>query len=146
MKQEEHEATTVSNTVAIGELTIIAKQTSKDVDKIVTNLDKLIPVHEKVANLRLILFASIVVVIGFGTWLTIEYFQMKETLATHMAVQKQKEIQIENDIKKNSKEELEKINNNKNQITYWKGRVTGLDNQFKSSFSSGIKINQSIRK
>ncbi len=39
MTQEDMERTTINNAKAIGELTIIAKQTSKDVDKLITHLD-----------------------------------------------------------------------------------------------------------
>ena len=39
MTQEDMERTTIDNAKAIGELTIIAKQTSKDVDKLITHLD-----------------------------------------------------------------------------------------------------------
>ena len=39
MSPEDIEATTIDNAKAIGQLTIIAKQTSKDVDKLITHLD-----------------------------------------------------------------------------------------------------------
>ncbi len=39
MSPEDIEKTTIENARAIGELTVIAKQTSKDVDKLITHLD-----------------------------------------------------------------------------------------------------------
>ena len=39
MTTQEIEVTTIDNAKAIGELTLIAKQTSKDVDKLITHLD-----------------------------------------------------------------------------------------------------------
>ena len=41
MSPEDIERTTIGNAQAIGELTVIAKQTSKDVDKLITHLDSL---------------------------------------------------------------------------------------------------------
>ena len=41
MTNEEIEKTTIDNARNIGELTVIAKQTSKDVDKLITHLDSL---------------------------------------------------------------------------------------------------------
>ena len=41
MSPDEIERTTIGNAQAIGELTVIAKQTSKDVDKLITHLDSL---------------------------------------------------------------------------------------------------------
>jgi len=52
MSTDDVEKTTIENTVAISKLTAIAEQTSKDVDKMVSHLDKLLPMHTRVEGLE----------------------------------------------------------------------------------------------
>jgi len=95
----------------------LQKTTTSNVNKIVGHLEKLLPVHTEISNLKKLLYASIVVALAFGAWITIEYHRVDKELATLQATLKEKDIEL----KKNQKQNIEKINNNKNQITYLKG-------------------------
>lgn len=103
---------TIDNTVAISKLTVIAESTTKDVDRLVKHIDKFLPVHEMIANIKKIIYSSLFVAIGFGTWITLEYFTLHSEVSTHIAVQNELNREIE-----------EKLGNNENQISYVKGRV-----------------------
>lgn len=112
-------AETLQNTVAIAKLTEIVSSLTKDTDRLVSHVEKILPVHEMIANLknmiinlRNLLYAVVAIAIGFGTWITIEYFELKDTVNTTIAVQKERNID-------SSKER----NTNKNQIQYLKGRI-----------------------
>ncbi len=57
---------TIENTVAIGKLVTISERTTLDVDKLVKHIEKFLPVHEKLSNLKKILYVSISVFAGFA--------------------------------------------------------------------------------
>lgn len=106
--------TTTENSLAIKELITLSSQATKDTDKLVKHLDNLIPIHEKVngVNKRLenleeeavkgirpetlknLLKWAVAIILGFGTWITLAHFGL-----------------------------IEKVNDNKNQINYLKGRI-----------------------
>ena len=103
---------TIENTVAIAKLTAISERTTIDVDKLVKHIERILPVHEKLSNLKKILYASITVGTLFCSWIAVEHFELKSHFHTHQAVEieKHKEISVE-------------TNYNKNQITYLKGVI-----------------------
>lgn len=119
---------TVQNTVAIGKLTAISERTTKDVDRLVSHIEKILPVHEQIATMRKILYSSIALAFVFAAWITQDHFKLKEQFVSHIAVQIERTVNE----KKNKKEEDEKNNNdkkeanikidkNQNQITWLKG-------------------------
>jgi len=103
---------TLNNTVAIAKLTEITSNLTKDTDRLVTHIEKILPFHAILANLKNILLAVIVTSVGFGTWITLEHFELKDKVNTLIAVDEQKHQEIE-----------ERYNHNKNQIQYLKGRL-----------------------
>ena len=107
---------TIDNTVAIAQLTAISERTTLDVDKLVKHIEKFLPVHEKLANLKKILYVGLSLFVTFGIWITLEHFAMDKKLNSHINVQDAKEVLY-------NKEVEEKISENKNQITYLKGRI-----------------------
>jgi len=132
---------TIDNTVAIGKLTAISERTTNDVDKLVRHIEKFLPVHEKLSNLKKILYSSMAVIMAYGVWITLECHRMDTRIETHSAVQTQKEKEITEDMRK-IKEEMryiekkstEGVSENKNQIVYLKGRLKAKEG--KSSNSS----------
>ena len=103
---------TLENTVAIAKLAEIVSNLTKDTDRLVSHVEKILPIHAIIANLKNILYWGIFVATGFGTWITVEHFNVKGQLDTLIAVQEEK-----------NKEHSEKITYNKNQIQYLKGRL-----------------------
>lgn len=111
---------TIDNTVAIRELTTIAKQTTKDVDKIVLHLDKLIPVHTQLEHLvsevsdikrennqgirpktlKSLLVWGALVVVAFGSWIETNHNSLKNSFTSHEAAQNEKEKITKKDLKK----------------------------------------------
>lgn len=106
--------------------------TTKNVDKLVSNMEKLIPIHEELKNLGIritdledeskqgvrpstlksILISVGFILLSFGTWVTIFCFNIDKELSNHKTLSM--EIQ---------KQQQEDIQDNKNQITYVKGRI-----------------------
>ena len=123
MSPEEQEKQIISNTMAITELTGIAKRTSEDVRTVVTHLDDLIPVLTTLKLVKNILIGASFVIIGFGTWITLFAFDLKNN---QTSINKNSSLFI-----KIQKEQVKKIEYNKNQISYNKGRITGLYNRDK---------------
>lgn len=130
------------NTKNIAELTAIAKNTSKDVEKLVNQFEKLIPVHEMIKNLNLkidelkkdiddgikpktlknLLVITFSIVISFGTWTVLNIFNIKKDVDLHTTLGEEHERMLLDrlgDIDKN-------IEDNRNQITYNKGRITSV--------------------
>lgn len=106
------------------EATIEAQnKTTNNVDKIVTHLEKLLPVHTDIANIKKIIYGMIAVSLAYGAWATVEYHRIDNELKIIKAVADEKEKEL----KKNLSEKTERINKNENQITYVKGRVTGME-------------------
>jgi len=133
-ERREKSQETIDNTVAIGQLVALQERTTKDVDKLVTHIEKFLPVHSKLANLRTTLYGVIAIALGFGTWITLDHFRLSEENATHIAVQAERELtkdaeqksmvkDILQEIKKNHIYLLEKVSKNETQITYLKGRI-----------------------
>jgi len=121
---------TIDNSVAIGQLVAIQKRTTKDVDRIVEHIEKILPIHEQIATMRKIQYGSIVVAIGFASWITLAHFALREQYTSHEAVQQEREenININKKLEEEKRDQTrkqieEKINKNKNQIAYVKGRV-----------------------
>ena len=110
----------VENALAIKELATIATQTTKDVDKIVIHLDKLIPVHSQLeglvkevkemkeenrrgirpATLKGLLAWGAIVVVAFGSWAETNHNTLKNNFNTHEATQKEKEKNVDSELKK----------------------------------------------
>lgn len=108
------------------------ENTNKNVDKLVSNMDKLIPIHEilnsiekrlasiedenkagiRPSLLKGILATSCFILIGFETWVTVTIFGLDKELSNHKTLSM--EVQ---------KQQQEDIQDNKNQITYIKGRI-----------------------
>lgn len=106
--------------------------TTKNVDKLVSNMEKLIPVHEELKNLGMritdledeskqgvrpstlksILISVGFVLLSFGTWVTVFCFNIDKELSNHKTLS----IEVQ-------KQQQEDIQDNKNQITYIKGRI-----------------------
>ena len=103
---------TLENTVAIAKLTEMTSNLTKDTDRLVKHIEKILPIHEVIANLKNLLYAGLIVSSAFGTWITLEHFSMKERLATFIAVQE-----------KDNRDLAKEITYNKNQIQYLKGRI-----------------------
>jgi len=103
---------TLENTVAIAKVTEMISSLTKDTDRLVKHVEKILPIHEVISNLKTLLYAGLIVSSSFGAWITIEHFNTKEKLATFMAVQETKH-----------QEQSKKIIYNKNQIQYLKGRI-----------------------
>ena len=130
---------TIDNTVAIGQLTTISERTTKDIDRLVTHIEKILPVHEKLEaiedrvkvlereasdgvrpkTLKNFLIWVAFIMISYAGWFTVDYFSLKEKFTSHSDVQKEKEIEL----KSWKKKALKRDNYNKNQITYLKGRI-----------------------
>jgi len=110
---------TVENTVAIGQLAVISERTTKDVDRLVMHIEKILPVHEQISMMKKILYATILTSTAFAGWITIAVFDVKENLRSHTDVQKEHDkTRKEADVYT-----TQRINHNKNQITYLKGRI-----------------------
>lgn len=94
----------------------------------------------KPKTLKELLKYSALVIIGFGTWIALMFFAVDKTITAHIELQKATIANIEKNADKqsikieilnNKTEELQKksdidgdkINDNKNQITYLKGRI-----------------------
>ena len=107
---------TIDNSVAIGKLVAIQERTTEDVDKLVRHIERFLPVHERLSNLKKILYVGLSLSVTFGIWITIEHFSIDRRLTAHIEVQDAKEVLY-------NKEVEEKISDNKNQITYLKGRI-----------------------
>ena len=133
-ERREKSQETIDNTIAIGKLIAVQERTTDDVDKLVRHIEKFLPVHSKLANLRTILFGVIFVALGFGTWITLDHFRLSGELATHIAVQAEHELtknaeqnamvkDILQEVKKNHIYLLEKVSKSETQITYLKGRI-----------------------
>lgn len=106
--------------------------TTKNVDKLVSNMEKLIPVHEELKNLGMritdledeskqgvrpstlksILISVGFILLSFGTWVTVFCFNIDKELSNHKTLSM--EVQ---------KQQQEDIQDNKSQITYIKGRI-----------------------
>jgi len=115
MRKDEDRApsqVTIENTVAIAELVTISKRTTLDMDRMIKHIEKILPIHEKISNLKKLLYSSIIVVAGFGTWIALEHFELKLKYETFEAVQEEQHKELNT-----------KVNNNLNQITYLKGRI-----------------------
>jgi len=114
---------TIENTVAIGKLVTLSGQTTKDVDRLVRHIEKFLPVHETIANIKKILYTFIAIASTFAIWITLEHFKTLTLLTAHIAVDGQIVIAKENELQINKKFLSDKINYNENQITYLKGRI-----------------------
>lgn len=108
---------TIDNSVAIGRLTAISERTTIDVDKLVKNIEKILPIHEKISNLKKVVYSSIGVILFYGAWITQGYFDLKEQVNTHIEVQRKQEAIS----KKNDEDLLKATHKNENQVTYLKG-------------------------
>lgn len=97
--------------------------TTKNVDKLTELMEDMLPFHTEIANLKNTVYGMIVIAIGFGIWITTEHYKLKELLGTHLAVQVEKEKKLQDDLKKNNEKFSQERNDNKNQITYLKGRI-----------------------
>jgi len=103
---------TVDNTVAIGQLTVISERTTKDVDRLVKHIEKILPIHEKLSNLKKILYSTITLIFAFCCWISLEHFDLKSNFHSLEKVEAEKHKGID-----------KKINTNTNQITYLEGRI-----------------------
>jgi len=103
---------TLENTVAIAKVTEMISSLTKDTDRLVKHVEKILPIHEVISNLKTLLYAGLLISSSFGAWITLEYFGTKEKLSTFIAVQEAKD-----------EEQSKKIIYNKNQIQYLKGRI-----------------------
>ena len=97
----------------------VQKTTTNNVNKIVGHLEKLLPVHTEISNLKKLLYGSVAVALVFGAWITIEYHRIDKELVALQVILKEKDIEL----KKNQKQATKKINKNENQITYLKGMI-----------------------
>jgi len=103
---------TLENTVAIARLTEMTSNLTKDTDRLVKHIEKILPIHAVIANLKTLLYTGLFVSSSFGVWITIEHFNLKDKVNTYIAVQNQKDI-----------DRSDKVTYNKNQIQYLKGRI-----------------------
>ena len=110
---------TVENTVAIGKLTTLQEGMTKDMDRLITHIEKMLPVHTDIANIKKVLYSSIAIAVVFSGWITLAFHELDTKVKTHIAVAEEREEKI----KKNITDSTEKISHNKNQITYLKGRI-----------------------
>jgi hypothetical protein len=106
---------TLENSKAIARLTAISENTTKDIDKLVKHIDKILPVHEQIANIKKIMYSAISVATIYGAWQVLGYFDLRELVINQ-------KTNYEN-IKSHVEHCNDKINENKNQITYLKGRI-----------------------
>jgi len=103
---------TIDNSVAIGQLTVISERTTKDVDRLVKHIEKILPIHEKLSNLKKILYSTITLSLAFCCWITLEHLELKSDFHSLEKVEKVKHEKI-----------TVEINDNKSQINYVKGRI-----------------------
>ena len=103
---------TLENTVAIAKVTEMISSLTKDTDRLVKHVEKILPIHAVIAYLKNLLYVGMFVASSFAVWITIEHFDSKERLNTFHALQE-----------KENQELQKQITHNKNQIQYLKGRV-----------------------
>ena len=103
---------TLENTVAIAKLTEITSNLTKDTDRLVRHIEKVLPLHEKISNLKKIVYVGLSTASMFSVWVTIEQFELKDSFHTFTAVQEKENADLSKD-----------ITYNKNQIQYLKGRI-----------------------
>ena len=98
------------------------KITTDNVDKLITHMDKLLPVHTEIANIKKILYSAIVSIVviwvPFGAWMVLELHRIDNIQDSHIEVQKKTEKAIEKKIEELNAESQKKIHKNENQITY----------------------------
>ena len=99
---------TIENSIAIGKLVSLQERTTSDVDKLVNHIEKFLPVHTDISNIKKILWGIIAITTSYGAWITLEYHRIDNELA----IQRQIQIRLN-----------DQFNDNKNQITYLKGRI-----------------------
>jgi hypothetical protein len=100
------------------EVTVKSQETTTtNINKLVDNMQLLLPVHSEISNIKKALYGTITLTIMYAAWITIEYHRIDTALKTHIAIQQEKEEKEE----KENKEMSEKISNNKEQIGYVKG-------------------------
>ena len=134
---------TTENMVAIGELTQISKNTSENVNKMATKMDKLIPINEALKalsndiielkteaklgirpkTLKNLLVYSVVLIISFSTTITAYIAIIDKQVAVN--VEKHEYTEIKQNLL------YEDVQKNKNQISYNKGRLATLKNVLK---------------
>ena len=125
---------TQENSIAIGKLVAISERTTKDIDRLVSHIEEMLPVHSQIIGIKKIGFASMTAVVGFGAWVTVEFMYLSQTINSHIVVEvvkdnkdqqlKKKQFEkIEQRVTDLEKKTTEEINTNKNQITYLKGRI-----------------------
>jgi len=114
---QEHEKNTQENTIAIAKLVEIVKNTSTDVDKIVTHLDKLLPIHTEIKYIKIFLAIYCSSTMAFASWITLLHFSTDKEFSNHRTADNKREVFI--DTKLDRLEALSK--KNENQITYVKG-------------------------
>lgn len=110
---------TIENTVAIGQLIAVSERTTNDVDKIIRHIEKILPVHAEISNLKKLLYGTVLVAIAYGSWMAIEYHRVDKEVAKLEIIVKDQAVKIE----RNREESMSKSQYNKNQITYLKGRI-----------------------
>lgn len=103
---------TIDNTVAIATLVSVSQRTTTDVDKLVKHIERFLPVHEKLANLKKILYGGLTLGLAFVLWMTTEHYTLSSRVNADIAVKEERYGDV-----------MDKINKNKNQITYLKGRI-----------------------
>ena len=131
--------TTTENSLAIKELITLSNQSTKDTDKLIRHIDSLLPIDERVRSvsgrvetlegdardgvrprtLKELLMYATIILLGFGSWITLMYFSMDKILSAHIELQDERDTRT--DIKMDKQNS--KIEDNKNQITYLKGRI-----------------------
>ena len=131
---------TTENMVAIGELTQISKNTSENVNKMATKIDKLIPINEvlkalsndiielkteaklgiRPKTLKNLLVYGVVLIISFSTTITAYIAIIDKQVAVN--VEKHEYTEIKQNLL------YEDVQKNKNQISYNKGRLAILKN------------------
>lgn len=134
---------TTENMVAIRELTQISKNTSENVNKMATKMDKLIPINEALKalsndiielkteaklgirpkTLKNLLVYSVVLIISFSTTITAYIAIIDKQVAVN--VEKHEYTEIKQNLL------YEDVQKNKNQISYNKGRLATLKNVLK---------------
>ena len=83
----------IDNSLAIAKLVTLQEQTTKDVDKLVNHIEKLLPINEKIngvhdqlKNLRYLVYALASTSLMFATWSTMEIFEREDAQHTHEEV------------------------------------------------------------
>ena len=122
---------------AVSGMEKVQEITTKNVDKLVANVEKVLPVYAQLeaANQRIdkledesssgirpntlkhILIYACMIIISFGTWMAVYAFETNKELYNHISEYKETKIHIQEEIK----ELKQKSNYNNNQIVYLKG-------------------------